>query len=94
MLGVMLTRARVWAVLGEHQRALAEFDEALRRRAKWGGASPSWIGDLIVAAESHHALGHADEVAALLAQARDLAARWGTPAGLAQVLRARGLDRP
>lgn len=91
MLGVMLTRARVWAALGEHQRALAEFDEALRRRAKWGGASPSWIGDLIGAAESHHALGHADDVAALLAQARDLAARWGTPAGLAQVLRAEAL---
>ncbi len=91
MLGVMLTRARVWAALGEHARALAEFDEARRRRAKWGGTSPSWIGDLIGAAESHHVLGHTGEVVPLLVQARGLAEHWGTPGPLGQVLRAEAM---
>lgn len=43
-------RARVWASCGEHPRALAEFDEAVRRRQRWG---------LLVAAECHHALDRA-----------------------------------
>ncbi len=91
MLGLMLTRARVWAACGDHRRALAEFDEAVRRRQKWGGVTPSWIGDLLAAAESHHALGRPDDAAPLLVQARALADRWGTPGPLGQVMRAQAM---
>jgi DNA-binding CsgD family transcriptional regulator len=91
MLSLMLTRARVWAACGDHRRALAEFDEAVRRRQKWGGVTPSWIGDLLVAAESHHALGQPDDAAPLLVQARTLADRWGTPGPLGQVFRAQAM---
>ena len=91
MLGLMLTRARVWAACGDHPRALAEFDEAVRRRQKWGGVTPSWIGDLLAAAECHHALGNVDEADLLLAQARALADRWGTPGPLGQVLRTQAM---
>jgi DNA-binding CsgD family transcriptional regulator len=91
MLALMLTRARVWGASGDHPRALAEFDEAIRRREKWGGASPSWIGDVLAAAESHHALGRPDDAAPLLLQARALADRWGTPGPLGQVLRAQAM---
>ena len=91
MLGLMLTRARVWAACGDHPRALAEFDEAVRRRQKWGGVTPSWIGDLLAAAESHHVLGRPDEGAPLLVQARALADRWGVPGPLGQVVRAQAM---
>jgi DNA-binding CsgD family transcriptional regulator len=87
MLGLMLTRARVWGACGDHVRGLAEFAEAVRRREKWGGVTPSWIADLLAAAESHHALGRPHDAAPLLAQARTLADRWGTPGPLGQVLR-------
>ena len=91
MLGLMLTRARVWAARGDHPRALAEFNEAVHRRRKWGGVTPSWIGDLLAAAECHHALGSDHEAAPLLAQARVLADRWGTPGPLGQVLRTQAM---
>jgi DNA-binding CsgD family transcriptional regulator len=91
MLALMLTRAQVRAALGDHSGAVAEFEEAVRRREKWGGPAPSWIADMLVAAESHGALGSHEAAEALRAQARALATQWGTPGALGQVARAEAL---
>jgi DNA-binding CsgD family transcriptional regulator len=91
MLGVMLVRAQVYGALGERKRALAEFEEAVRRRAKWGGMAPSWIGDILNAVANYNAEGETDRAAELLAKARSLAKRWGTPGALGQVNRVEAL---
>jgi DNA-binding CsgD family transcriptional regulator len=90
MIGLILSRASVRAAEGDHEGALAEFEEALRRRGKWGGPNPSWIGDILIAADSHLALGDTDSARRLHEQARELAVRWGTPGALGQVARAEG----
>ena len=91
MLALMLTRAQVRAALGDHAGAVAEFEEAVRRRERWGGAAPTWVGDMLVAAASYAALGDSESAAALQAEARVLAARWDTPGALGQVARAEAL---
>ena len=91
MLALMLTRAQVRAALGDHAGALAEFEEAVRRRQKLGGTAPSWIGDLLMAAESHEARGGHEAAGELRKQARQLATQWGTPGALGQVTRADAL---
>ena len=93
MLSLMLTRASVRAAAGDHAGALAEFEEAVRRRGKWGGLNPSWIADLLIAADSHLALGNVEPARRLQKQARTLAVRWGTPGALGQVARAEGVRR-
>jgi DNA-binding CsgD family transcriptional regulator len=91
MLALMLTRAQVRAALGDHARAVGEFEEAARRRQRWGGAAPSWIGDLLLAADSHDALGSHEAAQGLRSQARRLATQWDTPGALGQVTRAEAL---
>ena len=91
MLALILTRAQVRAAVGDHAGAVAEFEEAVRRRQKWGGTAPSWIGDMLLAAESHESLGSREAAEALRAEARVLAAQWGTPGALGQVTRAEAL---
>ena len=93
MLSLMLTRVRVRAAVGDHATALAEFERAVRRRDKWGGLNPSWVSDLLVAAESHLALGDVASARQLREQAHALALRWGTPGALGQVARAEGVAR-
>ena len=88
MLALLLTRAQARAALGDHAGALADFDEAVRRRQRRGGPAPSWIGDMLVAAESHEALGCHERAEALRAEARSLATQWGTPGAVGQVTRA------
>ena len=78
--------------MGDHLGALAQFDEAWRRRERYGpGPTPSWISDLLLAAECQRLTGHDEAAAALVAQAHDLAQRWGTPGHLGQTLRGRAL---
>jgi DNA-binding CsgD family transcriptional regulator len=91
MISLLLTRAQVRAAVGDHSGTVAAFDEAVRRRQRWGGASPSWIGDMLVAAESHEALGTHDVAKALRAEAGTLALQWDTPGALGQVARAEAL---
>jgi DNA-binding CsgD family transcriptional regulator len=91
MISLMLTCAYVRAAIGDHAGAIAEFEEAVRRRQSFGGAAPSWVTDILVAAESHEALGSHEAAAALRAEARSLAAQWGTPGALGQVARAEAL---
>ena len=91
MLSLLLARAQVRAALGDHSGAVSEFEEAVRRREKWGGAAPSWIGDMLGAAESYDALGRGEPAAALRAQARALATQWDTPGALGEVTRADAL---
>jgi DNA-binding CsgD family transcriptional regulator len=91
MLSLMLTRVRVRAGVGDHVGALAEFEQAVRRRDKWGGLNPSWVSDLLIAADSHLALGDVASARQLREQAHALAVRWGTPGALGQVARAEGV---
>lgn len=91
MISLMLTRAQIRAALGDHAGAIAEFEEAVRRREKWGGVTPSWIGDILIAADSRTSLGDHDAADSLRAEARVLADRWGTPGMLGQVRRAEAL---
>lgn len=81
------------AASGEHAAALDAFDDAVKRSAKWGGTSPSQIGDILIAARCQHVLGHADAARARVAEADSLARQWGTPGVLGEVLRTRaGLE--
>lgn len=91
VISLVLARAQVRAACGDHAGALAQFDDAVRRRDKWGGMNPSWVGDILLAARSHHALGDNEAAGSLLAQALKLAQRWGTPGALGQAAHAQAL---
>jgi DNA-binding CsgD family transcriptional regulator len=93
MISLMLTRLQLRAALGDHTGAVAEFDEAVRRREKWGGITPSWIGDILTAADSHVRLGDHAAAGVLRVQARALADQWGTPGAAGQVTRADALQQ-
>ncbi|MDQ3720750.1 MAG: helix-turn-helix transcriptional regulator, partial [Actinomycetota bacterium] len=88
MTPLLLERVRLRAAQGEHRRALADWEEAVRRAERLNGISPAWIEDLVVAAEVHRALGDQETAQALLAQALALARRWGTPGSMGQALHA------
>ena len=69
MIGLVYARAEVLAAAGKHAAALEAFDDAVKRGEKWGGASPSQIGDVLIAARSHHALGDHDTTRARIEEA-------------------------
>jgi DNA-binding CsgD family transcriptional regulator len=91
MTGIVLVRAQVRAACGDHAGAIAEFDDAARRAAKWGGTSASQIGDILIAAQSHRAIGDPRTAESLLADAAALANQWDTPGALGQVMHAEAL---
>jgi DNA-binding CsgD family transcriptional regulator len=91
MIGLVFARAEVMAAMGKHAAAIEAFDDAVRRGARWGGTSPSQIGDILIAARSHHALGDHEAARARITEADLLARRWGTPAALGQVLHAQAM---
>ncbi len=88
MTPLLLERMRLRAAQRDHRRALADWEEAVRRAERLRGVNPPWIGDLAVAAEVHHALRDADAARVLTDQALGLARRWGTPGALGQALHA------
>ena len=88
MTPLLLERMRLRAAQRDHRRALADWEEAVRRAERLRGVNPPWIGDLAVAAEVHQALGDVDAARALTAQALRLARRWGTPGAIGQALHA------
>ena len=88
MTPLLLERMRLRLAQRDHRRALADWEEAVRRAQRLRGVNPAWIGDLAVAAEVHSALGDADAARALTEQALALAERWGTPGALGQALHA------
>ena len=91
MIGLVYARAEVLAAAGKYTAALESFDEAVRRGQKWGGPSPSQVGDMLIAARSHHALGAVDAAHSLLAEAEALARQWGTTGALGEVMHAQGV---
>lgn len=91
MIGLVYAQAEVLAAAGKHAAALEAFDDAVARGQKWGGASPSQIGDILIAARSHHALGDHDAASARMAEAEKLARQWGTPGALGEVTHAAGI---
>jgi predicted ATPase/DNA-binding CsgD family transcriptional regulator len=91
MIGLVFARAEVLAAAGKHAAAVEAFDDAVKRGMKWGGASPSQIGDFLIAARSHHALGDPDSGQALVAEADVLARQWGTPGALGAVAHTKAL---
>ena len=91
MIGLVYARAEVLASSGKHTAALEAFEDAVRRGQKWGGASPSQIGDILIAARCHHALGDQCTAHERVAKAAALARRWGTPGVLGEVMHADGM---
>ncbi|HEV2777700.1 MAG TPA: AAA family ATPase, partial [Solirubrobacteraceae bacterium] len=86
MTPLLLGRMRLRAAQGDHRRARADWEEAVRRAQRLFGISPAWIEDLGVAAEVHLALGDPDSAQALVARALALAERWDTPGAMGQAL--------
>jgi DNA-binding CsgD family transcriptional regulator len=91
MIGLVYAQAEVRAASGDHAGALAAFDDAVRRGERWGGASPSQISDILIAARSHKALGDLDAARSGLAEADGLARQWGTPGALGEVLHTKAM---
>ena len=91
MIGLVYARAQVMAAAGKHAAALAAFGDAVKRGEKWGGASPSQIGDILIAARSHQALGEHESAHARIAEADALARQWGTPGAHGEVTHAKGM---
>lgn len=91
MIGLVYARAEVLAAAGKHAAALEAFAEAVKRGERWGGASPSQIGDILVAVRSYHALGETQAAQDLIERAATLAVQWGTPGALGEVMHAKGV---
>ena len=91
MIGLVYARAEVLAAAGKHAAALEAFEEAVRRGERWGGASPSQIGDILIAAHCYHVLGDERTARARVAEAGALARRWDTPGALGEVMHAKGM---
>lgn len=91
MVGLVYARAEVLAAAGEHTAALDTFYDAARRREKWGGPSPSQIGDILIAARGHHALGDQDAAHSRITEADKLARQWGTAGVIGRVTHAKGM---
>ena len=86
MTPLLLERMKLRAAQRDHRRALADWEEAVRRAQRLRGINPPWIGDLGVAAEVHQALGDTAGARAMTEQGLRLARRWGTPGALGQAL--------
>jgi DNA-binding CsgD family transcriptional regulator len=91
MIGLVYAQAEVLAAAGKHAAALAAFNDAVKRGEKWGGASPSQVGDILIAARSHHALGDRETARARIVEADELARQWGTPGMLGEVTHAKAM---
>lgn len=85
---LLLERMRLRTARGDHQRALADWKEAVRRADRLRGLNPGWIPDIVAAAEVHHALG-LQEAQDLTAKALDLARQWDTSSSMGEALHAR-----
>jgi DNA-binding CsgD family transcriptional regulator len=88
MLPVVLIRMTLNAARREHGRALADWQEAVRRAERYRGVNAGWIEDLVVAADIHHALGDEGSARATAHQALEIAQRWDTPGAIGQALHA------
>ncbi len=91
MIGLVYARAEVLAAGGKHVAALHAFDDAVARSRQLGGASPSQIGDILIASRAHRALGDIEAARARIDEARSLADRWNTPGALGEVLQAQAM---
>jgi len=84
----LLERMKLRAGRGDYRRALADWEEALRRAERLRGISPAWIEDLVVVADIHHAVGNPEAARSVVDQALALAQRWGTTGSIGQALHA------
>lgn len=83
---LLLQRMGLRQDMNQYRAALQDWDEASRRSERhMTGLNASSISDLLTAAEIQHALGALGKRDALLAQAGDLADRWGAPAALGEL---------
>jgi DNA-binding CsgD family transcriptional regulator len=98
MISVVLARTWVHAARREHERAIADWNDAVDRVERTGGINAAWIEDLVVVADVHHALGDQAAAEAVARQALELGRRWDTPGAIGQALHAhapgRALRRP
>jgi DNA-binding CsgD family transcriptional regulator len=91
MIGLIYAQAEVLSAAGKHTAAIVAFNDAAVRGDRWGGAAPSQIGDILIAARSHRALGDHEAARARIAQADVLARQWGTPGALGEVMHTKGM---
>ncbi|HEX2127642.1 MAG TPA: AAA family ATPase [Solirubrobacterales bacterium] len=86
MLPVLLIRMALNAARRDHIRALADWDEAVRRAERFRGITAGWIEDLGVAAGVHDALGDSESARATANRMLDIARCWDTPGAIGQAL--------
>ncbi len=89
MTPVLLARMALQAAGREYGQALDTWREASRRASRsHGGIAASWIEDLSIIADVHHAVGDTAAACATADYAREVAERWGTPGARGQALHA------
>jgi DNA-binding CsgD family transcriptional regulator len=83
---LLLERMRLFAARRQHDRAVEDWEEARRRALRhFLSLNASFVPDILVAAEAHHALGNRAAASDLLAEAEALAESWGTDGFIGQV---------
>jgi DNA-binding CsgD family transcriptional regulator len=83
---LLLERMRLHAARRDHDRAVQDWEEARRRALRhFSSLNASFVPDMLVAAEAHHALGSGHAARQLLTEAGALAKRWGTDGLIGQV---------
>jgi DNA-binding CsgD family transcriptional regulator len=83
---LLLERMRLRVAQRDHDRAAEDWEEARRRALRhFSSLNPSFVPDMLVAAEARHALGDLAAASELLEEAGSLAERWGTDAFIGQV---------
>jgi DNA-binding CsgD family transcriptional regulator len=83
---LLLERMRLRAARRQHSAAAEDWEEARQRALRhFASLNASFVPDMLVAAEVHHALGNDADMSELLAQAEALAERWGSVGLIGQV---------
>jgi DNA-binding CsgD family transcriptional regulator len=83
---LLLERMHMHVARRDHDRAAEDWEEARRRALRhFTSLNASFVPDMLVAAEAHHALGNGAAASELLAEADALAEHWGTDGFIGQV---------
>jgi DNA-binding CsgD family transcriptional regulator len=83
---LLLERMRLHLARRDYGRAAEDWEEAHRRALRhFTSLNASFVPDMLLAAEAHHALGDGEAASELLSEASALAERWGAEGFIGQV---------